>query len=140
MKAFKEISEIIKFFPKHQYNKIPKSFIDFIEENIDRNYEYIVSHIDDFQNQQMLNETRIILSIIYRDFIASSEGREQIYKTEKLELLQEDEKTREKYSLDFLKSKEIKEKIVDNSTTVITEGKESIFTKIKNWFRYVFNK
>lgn len=29
-KAFKELSEIIKFFPRNEYKKIPKSFIDFI--------------------------------------------------------------------------------------------------------------
>ena len=63
-KAFKEISELIKFFPRSEYTRIPKSFINFIEENMDNNYDYIVEHIDDFQNQDMLDETKIILSII----------------------------------------------------------------------------
>lgn len=27
-KAFKEFMEIVKFFPKNEYKKIPKSFID----------------------------------------------------------------------------------------------------------------
>ena len=65
-KAFKEISELIKFFPRSEYTRIPKSFINFIEENMDNNYDYIVEHVDDFQNQDMLDETKIILSIIVK--------------------------------------------------------------------------
>ena len=69
-RALKELSEIIKFFPRNEYRKIPKTFINFIEENKDNSYEYIIEHIDDFQNQAMLDETRVLLSIVYRDFIA----------------------------------------------------------------------
>lgn len=108
-KAFKELSEIIKFFPKNEYSKIPKSFRDFIEENKDNNYEYRVEHIDDFQNQEMLEETKILLSIVYRDFIASSEEKKQIIKREKDELLQEEKRLRDKYNPDNLfKNKELK--------------------------------
>ena len=116
-KAFKEISELIKFFPRSEYRKIPKSFINFIEENMDNNYDYIVEHIDDFQNQEMLDETKIILSIIYRDFIAL-----------------------DKYNPDNLfKDKTTKIELVGNSIAMV-EYKESIFTKIKNWFKLIFNK
>lgn len=137
-KAFKEISEIIKFFPKSEYRKIPKSFINFIEENMDRNYDYIVKHVDDFQNQEMLDETKIILSIIYRDFIASSEEKNQIYKTENFELLREEKIIREKYNPNNLfKNKATKVETVENSVAMV-EYKESIFTKIKNWFKRTF--
>lgn len=137
-KAFKEISEIIKFFPKSEYRKIPKSFINFIEENMDNNYDYIVEHVDDFQNQEMLDETKIILSIIYRDFIASGEEKNQIYKTENFELLQEEKRIRGKYNLNNLfKNKATKVETVENSVAMV-EYKESIFTKIKNWFKRTF--
>lgn len=134
-KAFKELSEIIKFFPENEYKKIPKSFIDFIEENMDNSYEYKIKHIDDFQNQKMLNETKILLSIVYRDFIASSEEQKQIIKMEKLELLQEENRVREKYNPDnIFKNKGEK---VEESVAMV-EYKESIFTKLKNWFKRTF--
>lgn len=139
-KAFKELSEIIKFFPKNEYRKIPKSFIDFIEENMDNSYEYIVAHVDDFQNQEMLEETKILLSIVYRDFIASSEEQKQIIKKEKNELLQEEKRIREKYNPDNLfKNKVEKVETVENSVAMV-EYKESFFTKIKNWFKGFFGK
>lgn len=85
-RALKELSEIIKFFPRNEYRKIPKTFINFIEENKDNSYEYIIEHIDDFQNQAMLDETRVLLSIVYRDFIASNKEKKQITDMEKNEL------------------------------------------------------
>ena len=139
-KAFKEISEIIKFFPKSEYRKIPKSFIKFIEENMDNNYDYKLKHVDDFQNQEMLEETKILLSIVYRDFIASNEEKKQIHKMEKIELIQEEKKTREKYNPDNLfKNKATKVETIENAVAMI-EYKESIFTKIKNWFKRTFKK
>lgn len=106
-KAFKELSEIIKFFPRNEYEKIPKSFIDFMEGKMDKSYEYIVEHVDDFQNQEMLEETKILLSIIYRDFIASPDEKKQIIRMEKKELLKEEKRIQEKYNLDniFKKNK-----------------------------------
>ena len=137
-KAFKEISELIKFFPRSEYRRIPKSFINFIEEHMDNNYDYIVEHIDDFQNQEMLDETKIILSIIYRDFIASDEVKKQIYETENFELLQEEKRIREKYNPDNLfKNRDNKVEPVEKSVAMV-EYKESIFTKIKNWFKRTF--
>lgn len=139
-KAFKELSEIIEFFPKKEYRKIPKSFINFIEENMDNSYEYIVEHIDDIQNQEMLEETKILLSIIYRDFIASKEEQEQIIKMESYELIQEETKIREKYNPDkIFKNKVSKIETVENSTA-ITKYEESIFMKIKNWSKHIFTK
>lgn len=105
---------------------------------MDNNYDYIVEHVDDFQNQEILDETKIILSIIYRDFIASNEVKKQIYKTENLELSQEEKRIREKYNPDnMFKNKATKVEPVENSA-VMVEYKESIFTKIKNWFKRTF--
>lgn len=86
-KAFKETLEIIKKFPKNEYMKIPDTFIEFLETNMDDEYVYYVENIDDFQNQKMLEETKILLSIIYRDFIASSSEKKQILEAEKREQL-----------------------------------------------------
>ncbi len=141
-KAFKEFREIIKFFPKNEYKKIPKVFIDFIEENMDKNYEYIVEHVDDFQNQEMLEETKVLLSIVYRDFLTSSQERKQIIKMENDELWQEEKIIQEKYNPDNLfknKNTSIIENTEENSNIDLIEVKEKnflqkILDKIKNLF------
>lgn len=136
-KAFKELNEIIKFFPTNEYSKIPKSFMNFIRENMDDDYEYVVEHIDDFQNQEMLDETKILLSIVYRDFISSKEEHNQIIEMEKNELLQEEKRIREKYNPDNLfKTKKSTVEVVENSVAMV-EYKESIFARIIKWFRRI---
>lgn len=128
-KAFKEFREIIKFFPKNEYKKIPKHFIDFIEENMDNNYEYKVEHIDDFQNQEMLEETRTLLSIVYRDFLASDEEKKQIIESENEELLQEEKLNQEKYDVYTIfekrnndKIKIINDDLIEKNLVVVKEN------------------
>lgn len=135
-RAFKEVNEIIKFFPRSEYEKIPKNFINFIKENMDNEYNYIVKHIDDFQNQEMLEETKIMLAIIYREFIASNEERKQIYETEKLEILQEEKINFEEYNPeDLFKKQNDKEK-----SDEVSENMQIIENKPQNLFYRILNK
>lgn len=136
-KAFKEFREIVKLFPKNEYKKIPQSFINFIEENMDNNYEYNVEHIDDFQNQNMLEETRILLSIVYRDFLASPEEKEQIIKLENEQLLQYEKIKQEKYDIDVIFEKRNKEKL--ELQDEISVNKELIVIEEK-WYKKLLNK
>ncbi len=132
-KAFKELDEILKYFPKREFEKIPESFIKFIETNMDSNYEYIVEHIDDFQNQKMMEETKVLLSVVYRDFIASTRVKQQILKMESVELLQEEKIIQEKYNPDNLFNNRQKEIVTENiqEISMIEYKKDTIFSKIK---------
>jgi len=136
-KAFKEFREIVKFFPKNEYKKIPKSFIKFIEENMDNNYEYKVEHVDDFHNQKMLEETRILLSIVYRDFIASDEEKKQIIKLENEELLQEEKIKQEKYDINVLFEKRVNDKIKIENEVLI---EKNIIVLKEKWYKKLLNK
>ena len=42
-KAYKEVLEIIKYFPKEEYNKIPNEKILFYQENMDKEYKFIIN-------------------------------------------------------------------------------------------------
>lgn len=136
-KAFKEFREIVKFFPKNEYKKIPKSFINFIEENMDDNYEYTVKHVDDFQNQEMLEETRVLLSIVYRDFLASDEEKKQIIKSENEELLQEEKIKQEKYDINALFEKRTNDKIKTQNEDLI---ENNLIVMREKWYKKLLNK
>jgi len=151
-KALKEVSEIIKCFPENEKIKIPKSFMDFVEKNKDNSHEYKIENPDNFQNGEMMEETKIMLSIIYRDFIASNEEREQMLKQNNKEVVKDVEKTgKESNSNSVLKDEEIKideeekevetkiEEKIENTETQIAmvEYKESIFRRIINWIRRI---
>lgn len=136
-KAFKEFREIVKFFPKNEYKKIPKSFINFIEENMDDNYEYTVEHVDDFQNQEMLEETRVLLSIVYRDFLASDEEKKQIIKLENEELLQEEKIKQEKYDINVLFEKRTNNKMEMQNEILI---EKNLIVLREKWYKKLLNK
>lgn len=136
-KAFKEFREIIKFFPKNEYKKIPKSFINFIEENMDNNYEYTIEHVDDFQNQEMLEETRVLLSIVYRDYLASDEEKKQIIKLENEELLQGEKIKQEKYDIDELFEKRANDKIKMQNEVL---GEKNLIVLKEKWYKKLLNK
>ena len=39
-KAYTEVIEIIKYFPKEEYDKIPLEKINYYKENMDKNYNF----------------------------------------------------------------------------------------------------
>lgn len=136
-KAFKEFMEIVKFFSKNEYKKIPKSFIHFIEENMDDSYEYTVEHVDDFQNQEMLEETRVLLSIVYRDYLASDEEKERIIKIENEEYLQEEKIKQEKYDINALFEKRANDKIKIQNEVLI---EKNLIVVEEKWYKKLLNK
>lgn len=134
--AYKEIYEILKIFPKELVDKVPKYKLDYIKQNMDESYEYNIT-IETFDGRTMLDETAAILAILFRDYWATENQKQKILNKQNLDR----EKMREEmYSPDNIFQKHnIQHK--ENSTTnevAIVEYKESIFTKIKNWFKRIF--
>ena len=138
-KAYKEINEILKYIPKEYVERIPSKLLEVIEENMDEKYEYKVVHIKDFENQEMLNETRALLAVIYRDYFASAEEREKIIKEER-EFLEKERKNNNsknhsnEKAINFAgASNKEQAKIVEKSveTTQLTKYEE------KKWYRKI---
>ena len=104
-KAFKEIYMILSRTSKEELYKIPKTFIDFIEKNMDMNYEPQIDFNDDFENS-VLEETLAILALIYRDYLISTEERQQLIENETTQL----EELKKSYNIDNLFKKQNQEK------------------------------
>ena len=98
-KAYKEVYEILKYIPEEDYKKIPKSMIKVIEKRMDKSYGFKVTEFEDFQKQEMLNETECILAIFYRDYWASEKEREIILKNEEQDRINS-------YKINFKNSKD----------------------------------
>ena len=82
-KAYVEVLEILRYIPVEDYNKIPTEIIENMQLNADKEYKYIVTHPDNFQEQEMLKETETILAVLYRDYWATEEQRKRILEKEK---------------------------------------------------------
>lgn len=75
--TFSEVYDVISHFEEEMQEKIPKSFINVIKKNRDLDYEINIDYSVDIK-KQLLKETKIILSLIYRDYLCSKEKREEL--------------------------------------------------------------
>ena len=69
LKIYKELYEILKLFPKEEREKIPKIFMEEIKRKMDNSHDYKIESINDLENKEMLYGTRVLLSIVYTDFL-----------------------------------------------------------------------
>ena len=137
--AYKEIYEILKIFPRELVNEIPKDKIDFFYQNMNYDYEYNISK-ETFDGQTMLEETKAIITILFRDYWATPEQKEKLLNfTKNAEIVIEKE-NREKYNPDNLfKNRSINHIENVQQEQALVEYKESflkrIINKIKNLFK-----
>ena len=135
-KAFKEVYVIMDNASKEEINKIPKRFIEFIEENMEIGYEPQIEFNENFE-KSILEETLLILALIYRDYIISKEERVFLIQQEEIQL-------KENYNIDnvFIKRKQNIEKnnINNIEQQLIVVKKEKWYKKILNKIIKVFNK
>lgn len=99
-KAYKEIVEILHFVPKENVAKIPQELLKMWEEKMDQNYDFRVDINKNFEEQNLLEETKAILANIFRDYWATPYQKEKI----KLKERQDRQKNEEAKKLKFRRS------------------------------------
>ena len=63
-KAYTEVLEIIKHFPKEEYQKIPNEKILFFEANMDKNYDFKIDPKICLEKQNISEEANAIIIIL----------------------------------------------------------------------------
>ncbi len=141
-KAYKEVLEILKYFPEKDVKKIPQKVIKTFETNADLDYKVNINEKTNFENIELLSETKALLVNLFRDYWATESQREKILVTQKyLEEELENEKKR-KYNPDNLIkniNKQNYTKIQKNEVALV-EYKESFFTRFKNFILKLFSR
>lgn len=136
--AYKEIYEILKIFPRELVNEIPKDKIDFFYQNMNYDYEYNISK-ETFDGQTMLEETKAILTILFRDYWATSEQKEKLVNFTKNAQNVIEKENREKYNPDNLfKNRSINHIENVQQEQALVEYKEPFFKRIINKIRNLF--
>ena len=129
--AFSEVLEIVFNLTDEEYNKIPKDFIKFLDENKNPEYDFYYDPNKTLAEQNVLYETKVLIAIICRDYLATDEEKERIIEKEKQELIEYEKQQNEKYEIENVFKQNDKRKINDNNQELI-EHKENIFTKFIN--------
>lgn len=133
--SFSEVYDIITHFDGNLYSKISPNFIEMVKQNKDDSYIANINYSININEQNLLKETRVILSLIYRDYICSKEKRQELIYKDNIELKTHEEEMRKKYNVDYVfKSRK---KVEEPQQMEMVEYKESILMKI---IKRIFHK
>lgn len=94
--ALTEVEAILKLMSKDMLDKIPNSFLNFIEQKKSKSY------IPNLNMELSLNETRAILSLIYRSYLCNAEEKRKLKIDDSIELVKKEIELNKKYSYENL--------------------------------------
>lgn len=141
-KAFKEVVEILKRVPKESVNKIPQEMRDMFEEDMEKDYIFEIKENVEFEDLELLEETKAILANIFRDYWATPYQRERILAKEKQDRQILEDKKREMYNPDDIfkkrKNSEIKHEDNYNTNLPVEIKEERFYRKLINFIKNLF--
>ncbi len=98
--ALTEVNAVINNSQEDIISKIPSRFKNFINQNMNTSHSVNIQPDKSILEQNISNEAKSIIALIYRDYICSEARREELIKREILK--REEEKVkREKYKINW---------------------------------------
>lgn len=141
--AYKEVLVVLNNLVQEDYQKIPKEYIKFLEDNCTKNYVFEYDLSKPFNEQVLLEDSKYILFGFFQNFGATDKQKEKIESFKSNYYNKFEEEKRDKYNPnDLFKSRENKtyrEQNEENEMYMITY-KESFVKKIINKIRRVFKR
>lgn len=139
--AFKQVYEILQNTDTELVKKIPAKFIEFLQNNMNTDYQTNIDNNIDIDKQVLLPETEDILALIYRSYWATDEEKQEFSDKDKQELEKIKENIKSEYkdiTEIFQKRKNINNFTLDNSLVVIP--KENFIQKLLKKILNIFKK
>ena len=139
--AFKEVYEILQNTDTELVEKIPSKFTEFLQSNMNTDYQTNIDNNTNINEQVLLPETESIFALIYRSYWATDEEKQKFYIKDKQELKKVEENKKKQYediSQIFEKRKNINNITLDKSL-IITQ-KENFIQKILKKILHIFKK
>lgn len=142
--ALKEVDYIIGMFPLGIQKRIPDNVKKDIFENMNNDYIPNIFDINKpLEQQNILEETKLILASIYKEYIVSDEERKKLIMEENRIRQYLEEKKKEKYNTDNLfknmkKQQELYKKENIQDISIANNNKISFVKKIYNKVIHLF--
>ena len=136
--AFAEVDEILQLMPIDLLIKIPLQFKKVISEN--RSQNYIPKIKEPIKEEDLKYETKVILGLIYRDFVVDPEEREKLQAQDSEELRKIEEELQKQYDVENIFQKRKKQKNVGDSIDIIIYKEQGFLQKLFNLIKGIFNK
>lgn len=134
--ALSEVIEVLNHTESDIINKIPKKFISFLFDNMDKTYKVNIDFLDDNWDKNILEDTKAILAIIYRDYVLTQPERQLLLEEEKNERIKQEQILREKYNPDNIFKHHPDNK--DSEHTL--ENKYLVEVKESSWYKKIIRK
>lgn len=142
--AITETLDVLKHTRKEDVMKISPKFMGYLHNNASKTYKPELDHSKKIKDMKLKRKTKAILAIIYKRFWCDDDERKEFNNTLKGNEIKYQAELREKYNSDNLFKNKNVEHIVSieepSANVEMIEYKGSVFTKIKNWFKSLFNK
>ena len=136
--AFAEVDEILKIMPIDLLSKIPVQFRKIISENKAKNYKVDIQ--EPLNEEKLKEETVVILGLIYRDFLASPEEREELQVQDAEEVRKIEEEMQQKYDMENIFKKRKASRNDEFSTDLVLYEQQGFLKKLFNLIKGLFNK
>ena len=146
--ALAEVDDILYFTDEDMKSQIPVSFLNFIKQNKKENHINNINPYLKIEEQNISEEVKAIMALIYRSYIASEEEKKEYQRKDKADLEKLEEEKRQKYSADNLfknQEKDSNEEYEDDYEEIeekdlVALEKAGIIERIRNFFKKLFNK
>lgn len=139
--AYKEVYEILKYVPKEDLKRVPKKFMEMLEEKMNKDYKFSIDTSKDFiEEQELMIETRTILAYIFLNYWATEIQKEKVNIKFKKDIEDAEKQKRDLYNVDIFKNKkQLKENIgKEQENAMVIYKKENFITKIFNTIKKFF--
>ncbi|MBQ3408386.1 MAG: hypothetical protein IJH12_04180 [Clostridia bacterium] len=143
-KAYTEVLEILKHVPKEELDRIPKSELQFYEDNCDKNYKYEYNEELNVDQQAISREANTVIVAIYMNYFANDKQKGIIESILKQNSIEEEKQKNEKYNIDKIFDNKEKHEDAEHDAEklpVDVDKKEEIFIKkIINRIKKLFKR
>lgn len=143
-KAYTEVLEILKHIPEDELDRIPKSELQFYEDNCDKNYRYEYNQELAVDQQMISKEANTVIVALYMNYFANEAQKSIIEKILKQNSVEEEKIKNEKYDVNKIFEKnQISQNstLNDNSNDVNRENLPvSVDSNEQNFIKKIINK
>lgn len=135
-KAFKEVYEILDYMSEEYTSKISKEFIIYVLKNADWEYDFKYNKNKKLEEQKLLKETELILTMLYFKYLISDSEKTELIKIMKQNDIETEKAKIEKFKdIDiFAVSKKEKNNEVELPAVIDEKWYKKVLLKFRDWF------
>ena len=136
-RAYTEVLEILNHIPEDEYERIPKTEIQFYENNCDKNYKYDYNNELKVEEQTISKEANTIFVSIYMNYFANDRQKGIINEILKRNTIEEEKQKEEKFDVNKIFENRASEKNENLPVEVNSKNDnfiKKIINKIKSFF------